>query len=332
MDIMAYRAAAVKAVRWLLAQQNPDGSIHPVEQGLAAYYKVPYAFSLGGRSAEAVKLLAWVRDNVLTEEGDFVGPYPRQGPHTTYYHYPNSWLVAGAHRLGQFQVSVPGAEFLVTMQHPQSGGFLTGGPDATLNSLTDMMSTSLAGLACLYTGHLEQALAVGGFLRHVWDSQPSPANTLYFCTHNGAALVTDSSGDELVARAIDARTPRQWYFEAGLAAVFLARLYMATADQKHLSYAQQYIEFVERCADDRYRTPQSGKVGWAAALLFALTGNANWQRIAAAVADYLVASQQEDGSWQNPAVGTQLAYATVDVTAEFAIILCEIAEGLMAGE
>ncbi len=332
MDITAYRAAAVKAVRLLLAQQNRDGSIHPVAQGLAAYHKVPYAFSLGGRTAEAVKLLAWVRDNALTEEGDFGGPYPRLGPHATFYHYPNSWLIAGAHRLGQFQVSVPAVEFLLTMQHPESGGFLTAGPDATLAGLCDMMSTSMAGMACLYAGHLEAAIAVGKLLRHVWAIQPSPSNTLYYCLHNGDQLVTEFDVEETLARAIDARTPGQYYFNAGIAAAFLARLYMATGEQQYLTCAREYLEFIERCADDRYSTPQSGKVGWAASLLYALTGNVNWQRVATSVADYIVGSQAEDGSWRNPAAGPDAAYATIDVTAEFAIILCEIVEGLIAGE
>ena len=98
MNVAGYRQAAVRAIKWLLTQQNDDGSMNPVEQGIAAYYKVPYAYSLAGRTPEAVRLLAWIRENAFTEEGDFGGLHPRIGAHQTFYHYSNSWLIAGAHR------------------------------------------------------------------------------------------------------------------------------------------------------------------------------------------------------------------------------------------
>jgi Prenyltransferase and squalene oxidase repeat len=332
MSIPAYRQAAVRAVKWLLTQQNDDGSMGPVEQGVGAYYKVPYAFSLAGRTVEAGRLLAWVRTNAFTEEGDFGGRYPRIGPHQTYYHYANSWMVAGVQRLGQFDLAFRGVDFLLTMQHPQCGGFLAEGPDAHLSGEQDLMSTSVAGLACLYTGRVAEATAVGDHLVRVWGKQPVPSSRLYFSLRNGEDLVTDFPEEEAPQRVIDTKKDGQWYLIPGLATAFLVRLWMATGNREYLAAAHEYTEFCDLCAQDRYTTLMSGAFGWGAALLYQATGNANHQRIAAAVADYVVSTQNEDGTWGAGGLGEEYTYLIMDATAEFAVMLVEIAEGLAAGE
>jgi hypothetical protein len=332
MNIPAYRQAAVRAVKWLLTQQNDDGSMRPVEQGVGAYYKVPYAFSLAGRTTEAARLLAWVRQNAFTEEGDFGGRYPRIGPHQAYYHYANSWLIAGAQRLGQFDLALRGIDFLLSMQHPQFGGFLTQGPDAHLSGEQDLMSTSMAGLACLYTGRLPEAIAVGDHLVRVWQKQPVPSRRLYFCVRNGEDLITDFPDEEADQRVIDVTKEKQWYLVPGLATAFLVRLWMATGNRQYLHAAHEYMEFADLCASDRYTAPMSGEFGWGAALLYQATGNANYQRIASAVADYVVSTQLEEGIWGSSGLSQEYAYLIMDATAEFAVLLVEIVEGLVAGE
>jgi hypothetical protein len=333
MNITAYRQAALKAARWLLSQQNEDGSINPVDQGVAAYYKVPYALSLVGRTPEAVRLLTWVRENAFTEEGDFGGRYPRIGAHQVYYHYSNSWLICGAQRLGQFDLSLRGVDFLLTMQHPESGGFLTRGPESTLSGEQDLMSTCTAGLACLYTGRLEEATAVGDHLVRVWEKQPVSSKRLYFTLHNGEQLITEFPAEDAMLRMVDGAKPAQHYMIPGLATAFLVRLWYATGDKRYLQVANEYAEFGDLCADDRYTTLPSAWFGWGAALLYQATGNANYQRIASTVADFLVEGQLEAGTWGDPSVvAPQDLHIIVDSTAELAILLCELVEGLMTGE
>lgn len=333
MNITGYRQAAMKAVRWLLAQQNEDGSIKPVDQGVAAYYKIPYAFSLAGRTPEGVRLLTWVRENALTEEGDFAGRYPRIGSHQVYYHYSNSWLICGAQRLGQFDLSLRGIEFLLTMQHPESGGFLTRGPDSALSGEQDLMSTCMAGMACLYTGRLEEARAVGEHLVRVWEKQPVSGKRLYFTLHNGEQLITDFPEEDALLRMVDTSKPAQPYMIPGLATAFLVRLWYATGEKRYLQTAHEYAEFGDLCADDRYTTLPSAWFGWGAALLYQATGNANYQRIASKVADFLTQSQLDSGTWGDPAiVSPEDQHIIVDSTAELAILLCETVEGLIAGE
>ena len=85
MRLQAYRQTIRRAIDFLLAQQNDDGSMYPVEEGQAGYYKVAYAFSVAGEFEAGLRLLSWVRDNNFAEDGDFRGPFRRMPPHEFFY-------------------------------------------------------------------------------------------------------------------------------------------------------------------------------------------------------------------------------------------------------
>ncbi|MFQ5810134.1 MAG: hypothetical protein ACE5JM_10995, partial [Armatimonadota bacterium] len=194
----------------------------------------------------------------------------------------------------------------------------------------DLMSTPIAGLACLWVGAVERAQRAGDLLVQMLDEQPMPDERLYFI-RDASGLVVDFPPDEATRHVVDTTEEKQWYFITGACAALLVRLCRATSVARYLAAAQQYIEFCTRCGPDRYSTPQSGKAGWGAALLFGLTGDERYEKVARAVGDYLVGSQQEDGTWRNPAVSEE-AYVIMDATAEFVVELCEIIEGLAMGE
>lgn len=309
--------ALQKGLRWLLDLQNADGSVCP-EDGVGAYYKIPWAYAAGGYLGEASRLLQWVRANVLAPNGDFLGPFPRGPIHETIYPYANSWLVCGAHRLGYFDISRRGMDFLETLQGP-SGGFYSrpGQPGQ------DTMCTCMAGMAALYTGRIDRALRVAVFLKRLWEVQPEPETALYFVWREGSGLVTELPAEQASAYVLKAGADWQWYFIPGLAAGFLASCYMATGDRDYLRLAASYMDLADRCGEYVYRRAQGGKVGWGSALMYSLTREERYRGVALRVGEYLVASQQPDGSWQNPAAGGT-RYTAIDVTAEFVVWLSEI--------
>ena len=47
----------------------------------------------------------------------------------------------GAHRLCQVGLSIPAMDFLLTLQHPHTGGVLSAGPEGGLRDLQDGLST-----------------------------------------------------------------------------------------------------------------------------------------------------------------------------------------------
>ena len=332
MEIKSCRQATIQGTKFLLSQQNEDGSFKPVEHGVAAYYKIPYALAVMGQAERAGRLCAYVAENVRDEEGDFVGLFPRTPLHEHYYLLANAWLVAGAQRLGQFGLSLRGMDFIGSLQHPTSGGFFTAGPTATVDGEQDILSTATCGLALLFCGRVDEALAAGEYLRFVWEHQPSAAARLFCKTKKGKELVTEFSEENARERMVVVGKRDQDYHIPSLAAAFLVRLHDATGSREFLETAQKYVHFVDGCAADRYTGEKSGFFGAAAALLYAATGNQNYRRIAISVADGLLASQLGNGSWLKMSLGEDLTSDVVDGTAEGIICMAQILEGLSAGE
>ena len=117
-----------RGIDWLLAQRNPDGSFGPRQEGMF-YYRLPWTLAVAGRNREASMLCQWIRTNMFTEKGDFDGKFGRDLYKENYYTYPNANIIYGAHILRQFDLSVRGMQFLLTLQDKKSGGFFDGMTD-----------------------------------------------------------------------------------------------------------------------------------------------------------------------------------------------------------
>ena len=112
-----------RGVDFILAQQRADGSIgEPGPEGLSPYYKALWALAAGGELEAANRLATWIVRHVLAEEGDFAGPLRGDGFNYSYA-YPNAWLICGAQKLGRFDITRRGMEFLLLLQHAEDGGF-----------------------------------------------------------------------------------------------------------------------------------------------------------------------------------------------------------------
>lgn len=332
MDMRAYRQSAINATKFLLSQQQDDGSFIPVEQGVAAYHKVPFALSLMGQGERAGRLCMYLREGVLDEEGDFRGHFKRTPLHRRYSVVANAWLVAGTQRLGQFGISLPGMDYLGGLQHPKSGGFFTAGSEATLSGEQDILSTAVCGLALLYCGRVDDALSAGAFLKFMYDKQPASAARMFFASRGAGEIATEFSEENAQERLMTVGKQGQWYHVPALAAGFLTKLAEASQEPAMLETAQDYLHFVDSGGADRYMSEKSGFVGWAAALLYAATGNQNFRRMAIAVADGLLEKQLANGSWLQASMGEDLTSDVVDGTAENMICMVQILEGLSAGE
>ncbi len=324
------KRAAIEAVKWLIRQQNEDGSFRPLPEGLTGFHKVPCALALSGQSGRAVRLCTWIADNRLDEDGDLGASFGRQGALERYYGYAPAWVVVGAQKLGQFALSMRAWAFLSSLQHPDTGGFLRDGPEAGLDDEQDILGSAAAGLAALYMGDEAVAVAAGDFLARRWEQMPQSGDRMYLMVRRGEEPVRiygEGLDEEYMLRLDE---PGQWYFVPGLVAGFLVKLAEATDERSYLRAAQEYVGFCESGADDRYSSPRSGFFGWAASLLYVHTGNVNYQRITEAVLEGLVARQNPDGSWLEPMLPSDLTSAQTDATAEGLILALEMLDNLEA--
>ncbi len=112
MAMKRYMEGRDKGCAWLMKRLNADGSFGDGPPDVREYYKVPCAFLVCGESEAAGRLLNWVRRNGMTPDGDF-GPRPPEARDEYWYSYTNSWVVIGAHRLNQFDISQRGMDFIM---------------------------------------------------------------------------------------------------------------------------------------------------------------------------------------------------------------------------
>lgn len=332
MEIRTYRQAIVGGLKWLLSQQEPDGSFKPIEHGLSTFHKIPYALAVTGQLERGARLCSWIQQQIMDDEGDFTRRFDREGPLASFYHYPNSWLIMGAHRLGQFGMSLRGADFLSTLQHPQTGGFLTTGPNSTLDGMQDMMTSALAGLAMLNTGRLTEADAAANFLVSMYDRQPKLGAQLLFVQQRGDHLVNEWDPSQAPAFALTLRDSDQWYFVPGLAAGFLAKLYEVTGNEDHLRVAQGYVQVADSAGSGRYESPNGWWFGWGAAMVYAVTGVATQRSIVEAVCEQIVESQMSTGGWAAGTMGYEPPAPIIDATAEAIVCLTEMLQALVGAE
>ena len=311
-----FRDSREKGCEYLLTMCRPDGGFGNRELGVEEYYKALTAFGVCGETRTAARLCQWILTNGITAEGDF-GPRVQKGGDFRYT-YPNAWIVIGAHRLGEFGISQKGMGFIMRFWDPESGGFYSGTQNGDAETEQDMLYVSFCGLAALYTGRIDVATAVGGWLKTVMKCQPCFPEKLYtvYSRAKGLHIEADNEIRYVVTRNAGYY---QNFFQPGAAGGFLANLYQATGEKEWFQLAKDYLAFAEGASDYLFGLLAAGKVGWAASLLYKVSGEKKYREMAVRVGDNVIAAQAKTGCWNSP--GTT---PNNSVTAEMVVWLDEI--------
>jgi len=227
---------------------------------------------------------------------------------------------------GRFRIAHSLLRTLAAYHGEETGGFfLTAEGYKQRRGRQEIMTTSLAGLACLWAGRLDIATSTGQWLRQIYDAQPDLSKGLYTVWDTRNGLVTQFPESEAKSFLVDASQPEQWYFQYGVSAVFLSSLSAATQGKEWLELARNFLHASKYCREDVYRRPASGKIGWGAAWCYRLSGDREDKDIAVAVIEGLRALQNEDGSWSTTGArrdkSVPASEPDIDVTAEFTGLL-----------
>ena len=317
-----FREARDRGGRYLLTQIHDDGSFGDPVQGVTEYYKVPAALMVCGMSGAASRLLDWVRRNGFTPDGDF-GPRPQDELDSYYYAYHNAWVIKGAHRLGQFDLAQRGMDFLMRFHDEESGGFYSSPTEGDASTEQDLWVVSGSGWCAIYTGRLDVARGLGTWMKRMMDDQPNYPEEMWTVYSRESGLITEvRDGDDFRYVLTRDESRDQSFFHPGIAAGFLSRLYMATGEEQWLDLARRYMLFCDYVDDYHFRLLRAGKVGWAASMLYTLTGETKYGDMSARVGDNLIDAQSDNGAWEWAASGR--AGYNNDATAELVVWLDEI--------
>jgi len=306
--------AAQRAAEWLISQQKDDGSLSPPEEGADRYYKVPYALAVTGHATEANRLLGWTKTNDLPSDG---GLKLTSGGLALYKH---SWMLQGAIRLARFDLVRPLGEYVLRCLAPCGGFFQV--PEG--NEFVEPACLGWGGLAMVYLGQLELARGAGNAIGSMLDQQPDPSRFYFMLTPSGELIVGEQD------TFLDLTQPDQVYWRAGIPALFLTRLYLATDDERYLNMAQRILDLQHCAAADAFSHPGSGKSGLASAVVYSITGDQRARDAAYREGEFLLSIQHADGWWASPGAGDPDLGAQLDYTGEFTVFLTEMAAALDA--
>jgi len=290
-------AAAERGAQWMLARQQRDGSFQGAS-GLDDYYKAPIGLIHTGHILEADRLLDFVAKRYLKEDGDLEGH--DLSWFESYRIYAHAWITIAAIMRGRFEVAHSMLGFLKSYHDEVTGGFFVTREGRDKRSgHQEMMSTSVAALACLWAGQLDIAERTGKWLARIYAAQPDLSRGLYHVWDSEKGLVMEFPQESAISYLVDASQTGQWYFQYGISAAFLSCLSGATRESKWLGLAQEFLRASKHCREDVYLQPTSGKIGWGAAWTYRLSRDPEDRQMAKAVGEGLQALQHQDGAWSS---------------------------------
>ena len=171
----------------------------------------------------------------------------------------------------------------------------------------DLASAALAGWACLECGRVEGAERAAIFCRRFAWEQPDDV----------PGLLIEWRADHLMPEPIvRAHAGPQDFSAPALGALFLARRFEAVGDFDDLDAAVELHDLTVALGDDVWH-PEHVELGWAAALLYRVTGEEAFLATAERMADVACETQGGDGSW-----------GTASLTATVSAALVEMAEAV----
>ena len=257
-----FRQARDRGGRYLLDQVGEDGGFGDPELGVTEYYKVPAALLVCGFSSAANSLLRWIRRHGFLPNGDF-GPRPASALNSYYYTYHNAWVIKAAHRLGAFDLAQRGMDFLLGFHDPAGGGFYSHPTERNPATEQDLWVVSGCGWCAIYTGRLDVARGVGGWMRRMMDDQPNYPEELWTVYSRSRGLITDVIDDDFRYVLTGDESRDQSFYHPGIAAGFLCRLYKATGEAEWLELAREYMRFCDYVGDYHFQTVtrRKGRLG-----------------------------------------------------------------------
>jgi hypothetical protein len=131
----------------------------------------------------------------------------------------------------------------------------------------DLISNSLAGLACLWAGRLDIAEQTGEWVHRLYEAPPDLKKGLYCVWDSRSGLVLRFPKEEANVLWVDCSQTDQSYYMYGIAAASLSSLSAATREKEKrwLELAQKVLRASKHCREDVYRHEKGGKIGWGAA-------------------------------------------------------------------
>ena len=299
------------------------------------WYRFPWALEVSGETAAASAVLHWIERTGLAPNGAFHGgmnwdPAANRTTNT----YPETILAYGACLMRRFDLARKAMDFATQFHDSRSGGIFMTRERIGLGDPQLLFPTAQFGMSAVMSGRLDLARSTGAWFVRLWDAQPELPDRLY-TIWTGDSLLTDVPED-IDRRHIvqEAQRPLQLFYNGGIAASFLAQLYMATGESIWIDSARCFQQFSIDACPEQFETKQVCKSAWGSGLLYLATGDTSYLPWIARMGEWFVAGQEPDGGWSN----TKALEADpplrhrLEITAEFVVHLDTVIAALGAAQ
>ncbi len=323
--LAAYMDARRRGADWLLALQNPDGSLGNPEEGWK-YYRALWTFAAMGEVEAGHAMAGWIRRNLLVPASASTDGVARiDGPLRVWkdaWGYRDSALIIGAQMLHQYDLGVGLLPALVADLDTISGSVANDHlDDGSLSDEGDIPYTCGVGFAAISCGDLVSARRVAGFLQRIYDAQTELPGSFYcFWSRTRQAPIWRTDPDFQLRMVVDNAVDRsQRWTIGGISAGFLCRLYLADPRPEYLELARRYMAFSMAATQAQFKYPAVCKSSWGSSLMYQVTGEHQYLDWTLRMGDWYVDTQEPDGRWHPLVEGTQAD--VIEVTLEFVMHL-----------
>jgi hypothetical protein len=321
--LATFLAARRRGLDWLLARQNPDGSLGNPAEGYK-YYRALWTFGATGETVAGNAIAGWIRANLL-QPATADRPARIDGPLRIWkdgWSYRDSALIIGAQMLGQYDLGIGLLPALLADLDPISGSTANDHlDDGSLSDDGDIPYSCGVGFAALACGDIASARRVAGFLRRIYDAQTElPESFFCFWSRSRQAPIRRGDPDFQLRMVVDNSVDRaQRWTIGGISAGFLCRLYLADPQPEYLELARRYMAFSMAATDAQFKYPAVCKSSWGSSLLYQLTGEQQYLDWTLRLGDWYVATQEAAGYWHPLREETEAD--RIEVTLEFVMHL-----------
>ncbi len=279
-------------------------------------------------------MLTWIERTGLGADGEFHGgleltPEANRTTNT----YAETCLAYGAQLLRRFDLARRLMGWAARYQDAATGGVFMDRQRTGADGAQIVFLTAQYGMSAVITGRLDLALKVGEWFRNLWEAQPELPDRLYCVwTRGGGLATTVPPGEDARHYVNESQEVRQFHYNGGIAAAFLAHLVMATGDEAWLELARAYQRFSMESTPRQFETKQVCKSAWGSGLITLAAGDNAYRDWMIRMGDWFAAEQEADGHWNNsryidpdPPIHHQ-----IEATAEFVVHLDTLVGALSA--
>ena len=183
--------------------------------------------------------------------------------------------------------------------------------------------------ADLLMGEREKAAQTGDLMLRFFREQPDLNIGIYNYYHPDLGYLTDIDHENSFERIFARVGWKQPFANLGFLLIGLARLYEATGKKESLDGCLEIMDFlIENHREDLIAHAQNHKIGYAAAILYRITENAEYIHIASEIAGRLSGNIGKYGrAWADvvsPDLDSQPYYTSVRMTADAVLWLRQI--------